>query len=182
MSDQLTELLRAKAVQLGTFKLASGRMSDLYVDARQVTLHSTGARLIGERILDRLADGVVAVGGLTMGADPIVSSVSVLSNFRDQKVHGFLIRKQPKGHGAGRVIEGAANLPPGAKVTIVEDTTTTGGSLLRAVERAVEHGLQVVQCITVVDREEGAAEALSAAGYKLEALVTRTDLLRGGHA
>ena len=80
------------------------------------------------------------------------------------------------------MIEGAANLPPGARVTIVEDTTTTGGSLLRAVERAVEHGLEVVQCITVVDREEGAAEALSAAGYTLEALVTRTDLLRDGHA
>jgi orotate phosphoribosyltransferase len=177
MADRLIELLREKSVQTGNFVLASGKHSDLYVDARQVTLHAEGARLIADRILDQLHPDVVAVGGLTLGADPIVSSVSVLSTLRRRPIHGFLIRKVPKGHGAGRVIEGAANLAPGAKVAIVEDTTTTGGSLLRAAERATEHGLEVIQCITVVDRQEGASDAVAAAGHTLEALVTRAELL-----
>ncbi|MFT4622089.1 MAG: orotate phosphoribosyltransferase [Myxococcota bacterium] len=175
--DRLTELLREKAVRTGSFTLASGKKSDLYVDARQVTLHAEGCRLIAEAILDRLHPEVHAIGGLTMGADPVACSVAALSTLRGRPVHAFLIRKKPKGHGTGGVLEGMGNVPAGTSVAVVEDTTTTGSSLLEAVARAKEGGLHVVQCITVVDRQEGAAEAVAAAGLTLEALVTRELLL-----
>ena len=177
LSDPLVALLRERAVRTGRFVLASGRQSDLYVDARQVTLHAEGARWIAERVLDMLRPEVRAVGGLTMGADPVACSVAAMSTLKGRPVHAFLIRKSAKGHGTGRVIEGMSNVPEGTPVAIVEDTTTTGGSLLRAVERAQEHGLKVVQCITVVDRQEGAAEAIAAAGLTLEAIATRADLV-----
>jgi orotate phosphoribosyltransferase len=177
--DPLVALLREKSVKFGRFTLASGAESDFYVDARQTTLHAVGARLVAERVLARLRPDVVAVGGLTMGADPIACSVAALSCIGGRPVHAFLIRKEAKGHGTGRVIEGLANVPEGSAVAIVEDTTTTGGSLLQAVERAVEAGLRVVQCLTVVDRLEGAGERVAAAGYTLEALVTRRDLELG---
>ncbi len=180
MSDahtRLVELLRDKSVQRGTFTLASGATSDLYVDARQTTLHAEGARLVADLVLARLRADVVAVGGLTLGADPIACSVAALSTVMGRPVHAFLIRKRAKDHGTGQYCEGLANVPRGAKVAIVEDTTTTGGSLLTAVKRATAAGLEVVQCLTVVDREEGAAERIAEAGYRLEALTTRTQLV-----
>lgn len=173
----LIQLLRDRAVRTGDFILASGKRSDFYVDARVVTLHAEGSRIVGDLILDRLHDEVVAVGGLTMGADPVASSIATLSTLRDRPIHAFLIRKQPKKHGTNQYLEGLANLEPGSPVCILEDTTTTGGSLLLAAQRATEAGLKVVQCITVVDREEGAAAALEEAGYVLESLATKTALL-----
>lgn len=175
--QRLVDLLRSRSVRTGQFTLASGKQSDFYVDARQTTLHAEGARLVAEAILDRLAPDVVAVGGLTLGADPIACSVAALSTLRGHPIHAFLIRKEAKGHGTGQYCEGLANVPSGSHVAIVEDTTTTGGSLLAACDRAKGAGLVVVQCLTVVDREEGAAEAIGAAGYHLEALTTRTELL-----
>ncbi|MCO4744484.1 MAG: orotate phosphoribosyltransferase [Proteobacteria bacterium] len=174
--NDLLALLREKSVRYGTFTLASGKTSDFYVDARQTTLHARGSSLVASLILARLKPDVVAVGGLTLGADPIASSVATLSGVRGGDMHGFLIRKEPKGHGVGAYVVGLGNIPTGSKVCVVEDTTTTGGSLLLAVDRAREAGLEVVQCITVVDREEGAAERLTAAGHVLEALTTRTEL------
>lgn len=156
--------------------LASGRESDFYVDARQTTLNAEGSFLIGSLIHEALLPGVVAVGGLTMGADPIASAVSTISVVRGRPVHAFIVRKEPKGHGLQRWVEGRANLPDGSEVAIVEDTTTTGGSLLKAVERAESEGLRVVQCFTVVDREEGAAEALAERGFTLHTLVRRAEL------
>jgi len=175
--DRLVHLLRTLSVRRGTFTLASGAVSDLYVDARQTTLHAEGASLVGDAIRARLDPQVVGVGGMTLGADPIVTAVSVGSWGGAQPVHAFLIRKQPKGHGTARQVEGMANFTAGDKVCVVEDTTTTGGSLIRAVQAARDAGLVVTQTITVVDREEGAAEALAAEGLVLEALVTRTQLL-----
>jgi len=175
--DQLIALLRELSVKTGTFTLASGATSDLYVDARQTTLNAHGARLVAGEVLRRLRPEVVAVGGMTLGADPIACATSALSAATDRPVHAFLIRKAAKGHGTGRQVEGLASVPAGSKVCIVEDTTTTGGSLLKAVAAAEAAELEVVQCITVVDREEGAAEAIAAAGYALEALTTRTELL-----
>lgn len=176
MTD-LVRLLRPH-VRRGTFTLASGRVSDLYVDARQVTLHGTGAALIGRLVLQRLRPEVVAVGGLTLGADPIACSAAALSvQVLGRPVHAFLVRKEPKGHGTASLVEGMGNLGPGARVCVVEDTSTTGGSLVKAVEHARAAGLDVVQAITVVDREEGAAEALGAVGLVLEALTTRAELL-----
>ena len=175
--DRLVELLRALSVRRGTFTLASGATSDLYVDARQTTLHAEGASLVGRLIRERLKPSVVGVGGMTLGADPIATAVSVGSWGTDHVVHAFLIRKQPKGHGTGREVEGMASFHPGDPVCVVEDTTTTGGSLIAAVEAARGAGLNVVQTITVVDREEGAVQALAAHGLTLEALVTRSRLL-----
>ena len=183
MSDlhrELLDLLREKSVRYGEFTLASGKTSDFYVDARQTTLHARGAAVVAELILERLGAGVDGVGGLTMGADPVASSVAALSGVHGRTVHGFLIRKEPKGYGVGAYVVGLGNLPEGSKVCIVEDTTTTGGSLIKAVERAREAGLEVVQTLTVVDREEGAAERLAAEGLTLEALATRTQLEAGG--
>lgn len=174
---QLVSLLREKSVKVGEFTLASGKKSDFYVDVRQTALHCLGAELIGSLILDRLAPEAVGVGGMTLGADPIACSVVALSNSKNRPVHGFIIRKEPKGHGTGKYLVGEGNLPPGSKVCMVEDTTTTGGSLIKAIERAQAAGLDVVQCITIVDREEGAKAALTAAGFQLEALTNRTELL-----
>ena len=124
-----------------------------------------------------VAGDVVAVGGLTMGADPIACSVAAHSTVAGRPIHAFLIRKEAKGHGTGHYCEGLANVPSGSKVAIVEDTTTTGGSLLTACERAQAAELEVVQCITVVDRQEGAAERIAQAGWTLQALTTREELL-----
>ncbi len=174
--SRLVELLREKSVRFGTFTLASGKTSDFYVDARQTTLNAEGAVLVADAILELLEDDVTGIGGLTLGADPIVCGTSAVSAIRGRPVHGFLIRKQAKGHGTGRYVEGLENLPKGSRVAIVEDTTTTGGSLLTAVQRAQDAGLHVAQCITVVDRQEGAAERIAKAGYTLISLVTRADL------
>jgi orotate phosphoribosyltransferase len=181
MSDshaRLMELLREKSVRTGTFTLASGKTSDFYVDVRQTALHSEGSEIIAHMILDRMHPEAVGVGGMTLGADPIACSTTALSRAKGRPVHGFIIRKEPKGHGTGRYLVGEGNLPAGSKVVMVEDTTTTGGSLVKAIERAEEAGLKVVQCVTIVDRQEGAMELLAAAGYKLEALTTRAELLR----
>lgn len=177
MKDRLVELLRELSVKTGHFVLASGRESDLYVDARQTTLNAEGASLVGRLVAEKLHRDVVAVGGMTMGADPIATAASLAAFDAGRPVHAFLIRKNLKDHGTGRWVEGRASVPDGAAVCILEDTTTTGGSLLKAIERAEAAGLRVVQTLTVVDREEGAAERLQAAGYTLEALVTRTELL-----
>ena len=175
--QRLLEILREKSVRTGEFTLASGKTSDFYVDARQTTLHAEGSRLVASLMREVLDPEVVAVGGLTMGADPIACSIAATSP-TDRPLHAFLIRKQAKGHGTGHYCEGLGNVPKGSKVAIVEDTTTTGGSLLTACERAATAGLEVIQCLTVVDRQEGAAERIAEAGWTLIALTTRQDLLK----
>lgn len=174
--DRLLALLREKSVRFGTFTLASGKQSDFYVDVRQTALNSEGSWRIGKQILGRLKPEVEAVGGMTLGADPLTSATTALAFESGRTVHGFIIRKEAKGHGTGKTVEGMGNFPAGTPVCVLEDTTTTGGSLLRAIERAEEAGLKVVQTLTVVDREEGAKERLAEAGYTLEALATRTQL------
>lgn len=176
MRERLVSLLREKSYRKMRVTLASGRESDFYVDARQTTLHAEGSWLIGSLLFDALLPEVVGVGGLTMGADPIATAVATVSYHRGRPVHAFIVRKEPKGHGTQTWVEGLANLPPGSSVAIVEDTCTTGGSLLRAVDRAEADGLRVVQCLTVVDREEGAREALAARGFSLVTLVGRSEL------
>ena len=175
--NRLLALLRDRSVRRGDFVLASGLKSDLYVDVRQTSLHAEGGLRIGQLTLRQLRADVVAVGGLTLGADPVVTATSVVAALAGRSLHAFIIRKEAKEHGAKDLVVGRSNLNAGDKVAIVEDTTTTGGSLLKAVERAREIGLEVVQCITVVDREEGARELLASHGLTLEALVTRAELL-----
>jgi orotate phosphoribosyltransferase len=175
--DRLVALLRDRSVRHGEFTLASGQKSDLYVDVRQTSLHPEGAWLIGRLILEQLHDDVIAIGGMSLGADPPVCA-AVTASFETQRpLPGFLIRKEPKGHGVERHVVGRSSLPSGAKVIIIEDTTTTGGSLLKAVTHARESGLEVIQCLTVVDRQEGAERRLAEQGLTLEALVTRAQLV-----
>lgn len=174
--ERLVSLLVERSVRWGRFTLASGRESDLYVDARQTTLHPEGAALVADLVLDRLRPEVVAVGGPVTGADPIAGAVAAISWVRGSPVHAFMVRKEPKAHGRRLWVEGRENLPDGAPVCVIEDTATTGRSLLDAIGRVVESGLHPVQVVVVVDREEGAAEALARAGYTLEALVRRSDL------
>ena len=174
--QRLIAVLRALSVKRERVILASGRESDFYADVRQTTLNAEGAALVAGLVLDRLKPGIVGVGGPVTGADPIAGAVAALSWLRGTPLHGFMVRKEPKGHGLRQWIEGRASLPDGSAVCVVEDTTTTGGSLLTAIKRIEEEGLLVAQCITVVDRQEGAAERLAERGYLLEPLVTRQDL------
>ncbi len=178
--ERLLTLLREKSVKRGAFTLASGKQSDLYVDVRQTSLHAEGSVRIARAILSRLRPDVVGVGGMSLGADPLACCTAAVSHLDGdgRDLHAFLIRKEPKGHGVERQVVGLSNFTEGAKVAVVEDTTTTGGSLLKAVDAAREAGLDVVQVITVVDRQEGASERVAAAGLVLEAIATRAVLLR----
>ena len=176
MRDRLVTLLKQLSYRRQRVVLASGRESDFYVDGRQTTLNAEGAWLVGNLVLDALRPEVRGVGGLVVGADPISAATAAVSWSRGRPVHAFLVRKEAKGHGLARFVEGRANLPDGTPVCVVEDTTTTGGSLLKAVDRCEAEGLKVVQCLTLVDREEGAAEALAERGLRLDVLVRRHEL------
>jgi orotate phosphoribosyltransferase len=160
-AQHLLSLLARTSFKLGQFKLSSGGTSDYYIDCRTTTLHAEGGRLTGEAILDLLSENqiqVEAVGGLTMGADPIVSNVATASAWRAQNhsgsplIHGFLVRKAEKAHGTGRRIEGFCR--EGARVLIVDDVCTTGASTINAIEAAREAGMIVAAVVCIVEREE----------------------------
>jgi len=174
---RLIELLKRDALKTGTFTLASGRTSHYYVDGRKVTLSAEGAAVIGAGVLSLLADRpeVAAVGGLTMGADPIVgATLAVAGAGARPGLRGFLVRKEAKGHGTGQLVEGP--LTPGDTVVIVDDVATTGGSSLKAVDAAEAFGCKVALVVAVLDRLEGAAAAFAARGVDYRALVTIRDL------
>jgi orotate phosphoribosyltransferase len=176
MKERLIEILKERSVRVGNFTLASGKTSDLYVDARQTTLSPEGSTVLAELILKKLHPESVGIGGPVTGADPITGAVITHSWQQGRPLHGFMVRKEPKGHGAGNQVEGRFGLADGAKVTMIEDTVTTGGSLLKAIKAVESAGLEVVQILCVVDRCEGAAERFAEAGYTLEALVNRADI------
>src|SRR5947208_11866457 len=160
-AEQLLSLLARTSFKLGQFKLSSGGTSDYYIDCRTTTLHAEGGRLTGHAILELLEQNGIeaeAVGGLTMGADPIVSNVATASAWRALSqpgaplLHGFLVRKAEKTHGTGRRIEGFGR--EGARVLIVDDVCTTGASTINAIEAAIEAGMKVVAVVCIVEREE----------------------------
>jgi len=160
-AQQLLSLLARTSFKLGQFKLSSGGTSDYYIDCRTTTLHAEGGRLTGHAILELLEQHGIqaeAVGGLTMGADPIVSNVATASAWRAQRhpdvpmLHGFLVRKAEKAHGTGRRIEGFCR--EGARVVIVDDVCTTGASTVAAIEAAREAGMTVAAVVCIVEREE----------------------------
>jgi orotate phosphoribosyltransferase len=172
--NALISLVREKALKFGDFTLASGKKATYYLDGKQVTLDARGARLVGEGILDLLAgDMPQAVGGMSIGADPIAAAVVTMAGVRDLPLVGFMVRKEAKGHGTQRYIEGPVK--PGDRVAIVEDVVTTGGSSLTAIERANEFGLVVTRVIAIIDRLEGGAEAFADRGYPFSSLLTITD-------
>jgi len=153
---ELLALLAEKSFKLGHFKLSSGGTSDYYVDCRTTTLDARGARLVGELVLDEIAARgwkPEAIGGLTLGADPIAVAAAVVSSERGTPVNAFLVRKAEKQHGTGQRIEGFRE--KGAKVVIVDDVCTTGASTIQAIEAAREYGFDVIGVLCLVEREEG---------------------------
>ena len=167
--EALKKLLKERAVKTGEFTLASGKKSNFYVDCRKVTLDPQGAKLIGKIVLEKIKNlKVDAIGGLTLGADPITSAVVTLGN-----IPGFIVRKKEKEHGTKQGIEGM--IERGWNVVIVEDVATTGASALQAIEAAEGAGAKVVKVIAIVDREEGAAQALK--NYDFDPIFKKSDLI-----
>ena len=173
--DRLLEIIREKSLLEGQdFKLSSGRHSNFFFDMKMTMLDPEGSNLIADRILKELAGKEVnAIGGLEMGAVPIVSAVCAKSYYVDRQIPAFFVRKKTKGHGTNLIVDGY--LEPGMKVALVDDVTTTGGSVLKAVDAAKGKGCTVVVVITVVDREEGASENMKQNGIKFVPLYTRSD-------
>ena len=172
--QSLIRLFHERALKFGDFTLASGKKSTYYLDGKQISLHSIGLRLVSVGLLDLLADlPFDAIGGMTIGADPIVGGVLVAAAERNVSLDGFLVRKEPKGHGTQRYIEGPVK--PGAKVVVIDDVVTTGGSALQAVDRIVEYGCQVVCVVGIVDRKEGGAANFAARNLPFRALLTIED-------
>jgi orotate phosphoribosyltransferase len=175
--NRLLTILRQEAYARKDVILSSGKTSHYYIDCRQVTLSAEGSFLTAKLMLAALSGNQVqAIGGLTLGADPIVAAVAALSFADHQPLQAFIVRKESKAHGQRRSIEGPT-LPPGARVAIVDDVATTGGSILKAIERVREEtDWQVVQVLCLVDRQEGAREKLAQAGYELTSLFTGEEL------
>lgn len=181
--EELKNLLLEKSVKTGDFTLSSGKKSDLYVDCRCSTIDSRGAILIGEVALETLKQKASelnvcpdSVGGLTLGADPITLAIGMESSRQgDEKVlRPFVVRKEQKKHGMGNAIEG--NFKSGDEVVVIEDTATTGGSALKAIEKIKAGGGKIAFVLILVDREEGGVETIEAEGYPVVTVFTRTQL------
>ncbi len=188
----LLDLFCQLAYQEGDFVLSSGQRSSYYINGKQVTLHAQGALAIGRLLLSMVPADTQAVAGLTLGADPIVSAVSIVSALENRPIldavahggnpqdraaslPGLIIRKQPKGHGTRAYIEGPS-LPTGAKVVVLEDVVTTGQSAMKAVNRLKEAGYQVELVIALVDRLQGGAELYQSAGLMFKALFSINEI------
>lgn len=171
----LLDLLCQLAYKEGDFVLSSGQQSSYYINCKQVTLHPQGAVAIGRLLLAMLPADTQAVAGLTLGADPIVSAVSVVSAYENQPVFALIIRKEAKGHGTQAYIEGPT-LPPGTPVVVLEDVVTTGQSAMKAVKRLQDAGYAVNHIIALVDRQQGGGELYAAEGLEFHRLFTIDDL------
>jgi orotate phosphoribosyltransferase len=169
MRQTLLPLLAGKAYRHGQFTLASGRSSDHYVNCKPVSLSGMGLALLGSLLLEQVETDASAVAGLTLGADPLVSAVALQAALAGRELDALIVRKEAKGHGTGAWLEGP--LPPGGSViTVLEDVVTTGGSSLKAVTQLREAGYRVNRVVTIVDRQEGGLEAMTAAGLELRSL------------
>ncbi len=175
LREKLLDLFCQLAYQEGDFVLSSGQRSSYYINGKQVTLHPQGSLAIARLILNILPVDTQAIAGLTLGADPIVSSVSVISVYENRPIPALIIRKEAQGHGTMAYIEGPT-LPAGAKVVVLEDVVTTGQSALKAVERLQAAGYTVDRVISLIDREQGGAELYKSAGLEFEALFSIQDL------
>ncbi|NMF66276.1 orotate phosphoribosyltransferase [Brasilonema octagenarum] len=175
VSQYLLDLLCQLAYKEGDFVLSSGQQSSYYINGKQVTLHPQGALAIGRILLSMVPLETQAVAGLTLGADPIVSAVSVVSAYENRPIPALIIRKEAKGHGTRAYIEGPG-LPEGAKVVVLEDVVTTGQSAMKAVDRLREAGYTVNEVISLVDRQQGGAEFYQQAGLQFKAVYTIKDI------
>ncbi len=175
MRQELLQRLAHQAYRHGSFTLASGRSSDHYVNCKPVSLSGVGLALLGSLMLAEVEDEAAAVAGLTLGADPLVSAVALRAALEGRDLAALIVRKQAKGHGTGAWLEGP--LPaPGSRITVLEDVVTTGGSSLQAVHQLREAGYTVERVVTIVDRQEGGLEAMTAVGLELRSLFLLDEL------
>jgi orotate phosphoribosyltransferase len=181
---ELRQILLSKSVKTGQFTLASGKTSDLYVDCRVTTLDARGAVLVGRLLYQLLlsqAEGAAsfpsAIGGLTLGADPLALATAMTSSLTPDSpiIQAFTVRKEPKGHGRGRRIEG--NFSPDQPVVVVDDVITTGDSTLKAIQAIEDEGGKVAFVLVLVDRQEGGRENIQSKGYPVASVFTREQLL-----
>jgi orotate phosphoribosyltransferase len=175
LRTQLLDLFVQFAYREGDFTLSSGQKSTYYINGKEVTLHPQGALMIGKLLLGMLPEGTDAIAGLTLGADPIVSAVSIVSALGDHPIPGIIIRKEAKGHGTQAYLEGP-KLKPNSQVVVVEDVVTTGQSAMKAIDRLKGAGYQANRVLTLVDREQGGAEFYAAQNIEFQALFTIQDI------
>ncbi len=182
MKKRLAQLLLEKSYIEGDFTLTSGQKSDYYFDCKHTALHPEGSFLLAHLFLGMIQkmEGVQGVGGMTLGADPLVSAVSLLSYIEKTPLPAFIVRKQPKGHGTNQYLEGLKNFSAGARVCMLEDVVTTGGTLIKACERVRDAGFVVAGVLCVLDREQGGRQNCMEAGYSLQSIFTRQQLLQAG--
>lgn len=171
----LLHLLATEAYQEGEFTLSSGQKSSYYINGKPVSLSAEGAFAIGQLFLSLLPSDTQAVAGLTLGADPLVSAVTVVSAYEHRPISGMIVRKKPKGHGTNAYLEGK-KLPPKAKVVVLEDVVTTGQSALFAVEQLQAAGYEVIEILAIVDREQGGKELYQKQGIDFQALFSITEI------
>jgi len=175
LKEKLFDLLNREALKRGKFILSSGRESNYYLDGRVITLHPQGAYLVASIILDMLQNGVFdAIGGPTLGADPIVGALAALSYLQKQPIKTFIVRKQPKEHGTQQQVEGPA-LKNGDRVILIDDVSTSGKAILEAKQVLDKIGVIADQAIVIVDRNQGAVDNLAKAGIKLESIFKIAD-------
>ena len=175
--ERLLRLFVERSYREGDFVLASGRTSRFYVDCRTTTMHAEGQVLLGTVGMDLMESAGLepdVIGGLTMGADPLAYAIAAESWRRGHPIHAFSVRKKPKGHGAGRRIEGC--FEQGARAVVVEDVITTGGSALAACEAVAQEGGTILAVLAAIDRQEGGREAIEAEGYSVHSLFGLDDL------
>lgn len=175
VQQALLQLLAKVAYQEGEFTLSSGQASPYYINGKQVTLHPWGCLAVGRVLLEFVEPGAIAVAGLTLGADPLVTATSVVGAYEGRSLTALIIRKEAKGHGTRAYIEGPT-LPEGSTIAVLEDVVTTGGSALKAVNRLQAAGYHVNQVIALVDRQQGGAELYAQQGLKFKTVFTIADV------
>lgn len=179
MKEKLINILVEKSLKVAptpTFKLASGAISDTYIDCKKTTLTAEGAYLIGNIIFDKISHlNVKKIGGLSLGADPIAEAVAYTSYLKGRPIDAFVVRKKSKEHGLQLQIEG--DIREGDNVIIIDDVVTTGGSTIEAIKKAREFGLNIVKVIVLVDRQEGGKDNIVNQGVECEAVITKQELV-----
>jgi len=185
MTESLLELLHRHSYQEGEVRLSSGKVSDFFIDCKQTVLLGVGHQRVAEAMFDALmacGDEFDAVAGVELGGCPLASAVAMLAHQRGAGWDAVYVRKEPKGHGSSRRLEGNSHLPADARIAVLEDVVTTGGSTLRAVQQLREAGYHVGRVVAIVDRQEGGASAIREAGLEFQALFTRSDFQGQGDA